>query len=330
MRRVLITGFGAFSDHAVNPTESLVRTWPATMEVHDPWTEAKESVEVEARLLSVDASGAAETGQRLMEGARWDAVLHLGLCGSCTHARLEWMGRDRLSMREPDNAGRLVADAAITGAGDLASGVDRDRFHLLECDPDAVWSNDAGGYVCNETLHHSLAACARIASPPPVLFLHLPSEAHWSLERSGSMVQAVLARMLFPPIVDVAAGALFEGEAVLIARRGPTEAAAGQWELPGGKFEPGESLQEAVVREWMEELGFAVEAGASRGHWWGNQPWRRYRINVINVHAVGARPEVIVSNAHDDVRWFGPLDDVDDYVWLGPDRDVIMALIPQR
>ena len=282
MRRVLITGFGAFSDHAVNPTESLVRTWPTTMEVHDPWTEAKESVEVEARLLSVDASGAAETGQRLMEGARWDAVLHLGLCGSCTHARLEWMGRDRLSMREPDNAGRLVADAAITGAGDLASGVDRDRFHLLECDPDAVWSNDAGGYVCNETLHHSLAACARIASPPPVLFLHLPSEAHWSLERSGSMVQAVLARMLFPPIVDVAAGALFEGEAVLVARRGPTEAAAGQWELPGGKFEPGESLQEAVVREWMEELGFAVEAGASRGHWWGNQPRRRYRINVID------------------------------------------------
>ena len=329
MRRVLVTGFGAFSDHAVNPTESLVQAWPATMEVRDPWTDASETVEVETRLLSVDASGAAETSQRLSDGIRWDAVLHLGLCGTCTHARLEWMGRDRLTMRVPDNAGRHVRDAPITGLGDFAAGVDRGRFDLAQCDPDATWSEDAGGYVCNETLHQTLAACSRIASPPPVLFLHIPSEAHWGLDRSRSMAEAVLERMLFPPIIDVAAGALFENEAVLVARRGPTEAAAGQWELPGGKFEPGESLQEAVVREWMEELGFAVEAGDPRGHWWGRQPWLRYRINVIDVHAVGARPAVITSNAHDDVRWFGPLDDVDGYAWLGPDRDVIMALIPQ-
>jgi 8-oxo-dGTP pyrophosphatase MutT (NUDIX family) len=329
MRRVLITGFGAFADHTVNPTESMVQAWPATMDVRDPWTDATETVEVESRLLSVDANGAAETGQRLLDGARWDAVLHLGLCGTCTHARLEWMGRDRLTMREPDNAGRHVADAPISGAGDLAAGVDKERFGLMECDPDAAWSDDAGGYVCNETLHQTLVACQRIDSPPPVLFLHVPSELHWSVDRSRSMAQAVLARMLFPPVIDVAAGALFDGDAVLVARRGPTEAAAGQWELPGGKFEPGESLQQAVVREWMEELGFQVEAGDPRGHWWGRQLWRRYRINVITVHAVGPRPKAITSNAHDDVRWFGPLDDVDDYVWLGPDRDVIMALIPQ-
>ena len=329
MRRVLVTGFGAFSDHTVNPTESLVRTWPTTMVVRDPWTDASEPVEVEARLLSVDASGAAETAQRLTDGTRWDAILHLGLCGTCSHARLEWMGRDRLTMRVPDNAGRHVTDAPITGSGDLAAGVDRDRFGLAQCDTDASWSDDAGGYVCNETLHQTLAACSGMASPPPVLFLHVPSEAHWDVDRSRSLAQAVLERMLFPPIIDVAAGALFEGDAVLVARRGPSEAAAGQWELPGGKFEPGESLQEAVVREWMEELGFQVEAGDSRGHWWGRQPWRRYRINVITVHAVGPRPEEITSNAHDDVRWFGPLDNVDDYAWLGPDRDVIMALIPQ-
>lgn len=67
------------------------------MDVRDPWTDASETVEVEARLLSVDASGAAETAQRLTDGTQWDAILHLGLCGTCTHARLEWMGRDRLT-----------------------------------------------------------------------------------------------------------------------------------------------------------------------------------------------------------------------------------------
>ena len=120
MRRVLITGFGAFSTHATNPTEALVRTWSDVMEVHDPWSDQSEMVHVEARVLTVDEAGAAETALRLQEGESWDAILHLGLCGSCSNARLEWLGRDAYQMREPDNAGRRVADAPITGAGDLS------------------------------------------------------------------------------------------------------------------------------------------------------------------------------------------------------------------
>ena len=94
MRRVLITGFGAFSTHATNPTEALVRTWPDVMEVHDPWSDQSELVHVEARVLTVDEDGASETAMRLQSGEDWDAVLHLGLCGSCSNARLEWLGRD--------------------------------------------------------------------------------------------------------------------------------------------------------------------------------------------------------------------------------------------
>ena len=328
MRRVLVTGFGAFSTHSSNPTEALIASWPEQMIVQDPWTDASERVEVETRLLSVDESGAAETARRLAEGERWDAILHLGLCGSCTHARVEWLGRDGLTMREPDNSGRQVNDATITGMGDLKAGVDRERFGLSTCDPDATWSDDAGGYVCNETLHRTLAASASLLRPPPALFLHVPPEDHWPLTRSRSMAEGVLARLLYPPVIDVAAGALFAGNQVLVARRGPDEAAPGRWELPGGKFEPGEELEDAVVREWMEELGIEVNAGAHRGAWWGVQPWRRYRINVIEVHAVNPLPSVLTSEAHDSLRWFGPSDEIDAYDWLGPDRDVMLTLVP--
>jgi len=42
---------------------------------------------------------------------------------------------------------------------------------------------------------------------------------------------------------------------VLIARRPEGKAHAGLWEFPGGKTEPGESPEQAVVRELREELG---------------------------------------------------------------------------
>jgi 8-oxo-dGTP diphosphatase len=57
-------------------------------------------------------------------------------------------------------------------------------------------------------------------------------------------------------ILLVAACALVDsGGRVLITRRPEGKALAGFWEFPGGKLEPGESPEQAVVRELREELG---------------------------------------------------------------------------
>lgn len=48
---------------------------------------------------------------------------------------------------------------------------------------------------------------------------------------------------------------------VLLTRRKPEQPMGGYWELPGGKLEPGEAPQAALVRELDEELGAAVEVG---------------------------------------------------------------------
>ena len=58
---------------------------------------------------------------------------------------------------------------------------------------------------------------------------------------------------------DAAARLLGEGRVVLVKRR--YEPLAGQWSIPGGAVEIGETLEACVVREMLEETGFDVEVG---------------------------------------------------------------------
>jgi len=61
------------------------------------------------------------------------------------------------------------------------------------------------------------------------------------------------------PIVGVGAVIVENGRALLV-RRG-TEPLKGQWSIPGGVVELGETLREAATREAKEETGLDVEAG---------------------------------------------------------------------
>lgn len=59
--------------------------------------------------------------------------------------------------------------------------------------------------------------------------------------------------------VHVAVGVIFNGlGGVLLSRRHDDAHQGGLWEFPGGKVEPGESVQDALARELAEELGIEV------------------------------------------------------------------------
>lgn len=63
-----------------------------------------------------------------------------------------------------------------------------------------------------------------------------------------------------PTVQIVVALALLDGTGrVLMQRRPQNKAHGGLWEFPGGKLEPGETCEAAVVRETDEELGIAVD-----------------------------------------------------------------------
>jgi 8-oxo-dGTP diphosphatase len=70
--------------------------------------------------------------------------------------------------------------------------------------------------------------------------------------------------------VDVAVGVLFDGAGpdarFLLTSRPAGKVYAGWWEFPGGKFEPGETVQQALARELHEEIGITIATA---------HPWRQ-------------------------------------------------------
>jgi 8-oxo-dGTP diphosphatase len=133
------------------------------------------------------------------------------------------------------------------------------------------------------------------------------------------------------PVVVVGAAIVRVGEGadggptvqVLCARRSAPPRLAGKWEFPGGKVEPGESDQEAVVRECREELGVAVEAGAQIGE---DQPIdERYLLRVYRVRLLPGQPEPLPLEDHDLLSWV-PVGDLLTLDWLAPDIPVVTGM----
>lgn len=64
-------------------------------------------------------------------------------------------------------------------------------------------------------------------------------------------------------VVEVAVGVLLRPDGCfLLTSRPPGKVYAGYWEFPGGKLEPGESVEQALARELQEELGLVIDPDA--------------------------------------------------------------------
>lgn len=96
--------------------------------------------------------------------------------------------------------------------------------------------------------------------------------------------------------------ALIENEQgqLLACKRAETTHLGGHWEFPGGKIEPGESAQDALIREIAEELGVVIEVGSSM------KPveWSDGRVAIL-LHPFCCRilSGELHPHEHDEIRW---------------------------
>jgi 8-oxo-dGTP diphosphatase len=301
--RILVTGFGPFGEHLSNISGEVAKLLDG---------EVIRDCLIESLVLPVDESGSRVVSD-LLNDNKYQAIMHLGLAEKAEFPRIEMKAKDILDFRIPDNSGRLLRDTKISGKGDLDSTIVPEDWDIAKMIDNPIISQDAGEYLCNETLYRTLLA---LNDDTPCFFLHLPLSQN---DAKGLALQC-LDRMLRPACLDVGAGAIIRDGKFLAARRAPSEKHAGWWEFPGGKFETGEDAAACLVREIMEELELEVEVGDSIGLWIFDHGDVVVRLHVMECRVLSGEMKLHV---HDKVVWCEGPDEVE---WLGPDQEIAEAI----
>ncbi len=100
------------------------------------------------------------------------------------------------------------------------------------------------------------------------------------------------------PQVAVGAVVFKENRVLLVQRK--NEPAAGQWAVPGGRVNRGETLKAAAERELFEETGIRIEAGKPV---YVFEYIRTFHYVIIDLDAVYISGEAVAADDALDVRW---------------------------
>lgn len=121
---------------------------------------------------------------------------------------------------------------------------------------------------------------------------------------------------------QVAAAIIAEKGHILICQRGSGGPCAHLWEFPGGKLEPGETLQDCLCRECREEL--ALEIAVDRLY--HQTPYcygeKEFIFSFFCAHIIGG---TLKQNVHAAIVWV-PVTQLLQYPFCPADRDVINRL----
>ena len=108
------------------------------------------------------------------------------------------------------------------------------------------------------------------------------------------------------PIVLVAAAALVDTDGrVLIAQRPEGKQLAGLWEFPGGKVEPGERPEDALIRELDEELGIQVKEACLAPFVFASHPYESFHL-LMPLWLCRRWDGVVANRHHAALAWVRP------------------------
>jgi 8-oxo-dGTP diphosphatase len=108
------------------------------------------------------------------------------------------------------------------------------------------------------------------------------------------------------PLVLVVACALVDTDGrVLICKRPEGKALAGLWEFPGGKVEPGEGPEAALIREMHEELGITITASCLAPFVFASHSYETFHL-LMPLYLCRRWEGVVLAKEHAALAWVKP------------------------
>lgn len=123
-------------------------------------------------------------------------------------------------------------------------------------------------------------------------------------------------------ITEVVAALIWKGDQFMICQRPAHKARGLLWEFVGGKVEPGETKEQALIRECQEELGVLLSVGDVFEDVVHEYPDLTVHLTLFNATIAKGEPERL---EHNDIRWITP-SEIPSYTFCPADEEILTRI----
>lgn len=124
-------------------------------------------------------------------------------------------------------------------------------------------------------------------------------------------------------MTEVVAALIWDENRFMICQRPANKARALLWEFVGGKVEPGETKEQALVRECREELGVTVQVGSVFCEVTHEYPDLTVHLTLFHAAIQYGAPQKL---EHNDIRWITP-EEIPQYEFCPADVGILKKII---
>lgn len=126
-------------------------------------------------------------------------------------------------------------------------------------------------------------------------------------------------------MTEVVAALIWQGERFLACQRPPHKARGLLWEFVGGKVEPGETREQALIRECREELDVTVRVGGVFMELVHEYPDLTVHLTLFHAGIAEGAPKLL---EHQALRWL-TVEEMDQYPFCPADQAILARLREQ-
>ncbi len=126
-------------------------------------------------------------------------------------------------------------------------------------------------------------------------------------------------------MTEVVAALIWQGERFLACQRPPHKARGMLWEFVGGKVEPGETREQALIRECREELDVTVRVGGIFMELVHEYPDLTVHLTLFHAGIAEGTPRLL---EHQALRWL-TVEEMDQYPFCPADQAILARLREQ-